>query len=57
MYNQNRILNDIGTLVLPHMTTAERDTVVGNVGMIIYDSTQNKICFKKAAAAAAASWD
>jgi len=24
---------------------------------LIYDSTQNKLCFKKAAAAAAASWE
>ena len=44
-------------LNLPQMTTADRNTVVGNVGMIIYDLTQNKLCFKKAAAAAAASWE
>jgi hypothetical protein len=39
------------------MTTAVRNTIVGNIGMLIYDSTQNKLCFKKAAAAAAASWE
>jgi len=44
-------------LFVPQMTTAVRDTVVGCVGMIIYDSTQNKLCFKKASAAAAASWE
>lgn len=42
---------------IPQMTTAVRNTVVGGVGMIIYDSTQNKLCFKKAAVAAAASWE
>lgn len=51
------VLNDIQTIVIPHMTTAVRNTVVGNIGMLIYDSTQNKLCFKKAALAAAASWE
>jgi len=45
------------SLLIPQMTTAVRDTVVGNIGLIIYDSTQNKLCFKKASAAAAASWE
>jgi hypothetical protein len=45
------------SLIIPQMTTAVRNTIVGCVGMIIYDSTQNKLCFKKAAAAAAASWE
>jgi hypothetical protein len=51
------ILNDLENLTIPQMTTAVRNTIVGNVGMLIYDSTQNKLCFKKAAAAAAASWE
>ncbi len=42
---------------LPKMTTAVRNTIVGQKGMIIYDSTQSKLCFKKADAAAAASWE
>jgi len=45
------------SLLIPQMTTAIRNTVVGNIGLIIYDSTQNKLCFKKASAAAAASWE
>ena len=51
------ILNDISNLTIPQMTTAIRNTIVGNIGMLIYDSTQNKLCFKKAAVAAAASWE
>jgi len=45
------------SLNLPQMTTAVRNTIVGNIGMIIFDVTQSKICFKKADAAAAASWE
>ncbi|MCK9595435.1 MAG: hypothetical protein M0R35_07160 [Candidatus Omnitrophica bacterium] len=45
------------SLTIPQMTTAVRNTIVGKIGLIIYDSTQNKLCFKKAAAAAAASWE
>jgi hypothetical protein len=45
------------SLTIPQMTTAVRNTIVGKVGMIIYDSTQNKLCFKKASVAAAASWE
>lgn len=50
------ILTPKGFLI-PQMTTAVRNTVVGNIGMLIYDSTQNKLCFKKASVAAAASWE
>jgi len=53
----NEVMNTISSLVIPQMTTAVRNTVVGNIGMIIYDSTQNKLCVKKAAVAAAASWE
>jgi hypothetical protein len=52
----DEVLNPL-SLRIPQMTTAVRNTVVGNVGMLIYDSTQNKLCVKKAAAAAAASWE
>lgn len=51
------VLNDLDNLTIPQMTTAVRNTIVGNIGMLIYDSTQNKLCFKKADAAAAASWE
>ena len=57
MVGRGLILNDIENLVIPQMTTAERNAVVGNIGMLIYDSTQNKLAFKKAAVAAAASWE
>lgn len=44
-------------LVVPKMTTAVRNTLVAEKGTIIYDTTQNKLCFCKAATAAAASWE
>jgi hypothetical protein len=43
-------------LVLPHYTTAVRDTLHSEVGSIIYDDTTNKLCFCIASAANAASW-
>jgi len=51
------ILDQLKTLVLPQVTTAVRDTLVAEVGTLIYDSTQNKLCFCKAKTAAAASWE
>lgn len=51
------ILNTLKTLVIPQVTTAVRNTMVADVGTIIYDSTQNKLCFCIAKAAAAASWE
>ena len=53
----NDILNNLKTLVIPSVTTAVRDTLVADVGTIIFDSTQSKLCFCKAKAAAAASWE
>lgn len=44
-------------LIIPQVTTAVRNTLVADVGTIIYDSTQNKLCFCKAKVAAAASWE
>jgi len=44
-------------LILPKVTTAVRDTLVAEIGTIIYNTTTNKINFCKAAAAAAGSWE
>ena len=44
-------------IVLPHVTTAVRNTMVAEVGTLIYNSTNDKIQFCKAATAAAASWE
>jgi len=44
-------------LVVPSVTTAVRDTMIAELGTIIYDSTQNKLCFCKNAAAGAANWE
>jgi hypothetical protein len=52
----NDILNPL-VLVIPKMTTAVRNTQVAEIGTLIYDTTQNKLCFCKAKAAAAASWE
>jgi hypothetical protein len=45
------------SLVLPHMTKAEKTKVAGNIGMLIYDTTANKLSFKKAADALIGSWE
>lgn len=44
-------------LVLPKMTTAVRDTLVAEIGTIIYNTTTNKINFCKTAAAGAGNWE
>jgi len=44
-------------LVLPKMTTAVRDSLVAEVGTIIYNTTTNKINFCITAAAGAGSWE
>ena len=51
------ILNNLSALIIPKMTTAVRNTLIAEVGTIIYDTTQNKLCFCKAKVAAAASWE
>jgi len=51
------ILNNLKTLVIPSVTTAVRNTLVADVGTVIFDSTQSKLCFCKAKVAAAASWE
>ena len=45
------------SLVLPHVTTAVRNTLLADVGTLIYNSTNDKIQFCKAKVAAAASWE
>lgn len=52
----NDILNP-KHLVIPNYTTAERDLLAAEVGTIIFDSTQKKLCFKNDAAAASDSWE
>jgi len=44
-------------LVIPKVSTAIRDTLVAELGTIIYDTTQNKLCFNTSSAAAATSWE
>jgi hypothetical protein len=56
MNPDSEILNP-KSLVIPQVTTAVRNTLVAEKGTIIYDSTQNKLCFCKNKAAAAASWE
>ena len=51
------ILNNLRALILPKYSTAERDLLVAEVGTIIYDTTQNKLCFCKAAEAGEGSWE
>jgi hypothetical protein len=45
------------SLVLPIMSKAEKTKVVGNIGMLIYDITANKLSIKTADAALIASWE
>ena len=52
----NDILNP-RVLIVPNYTTTERDLLPAAVGTIIFDSTQNKLCFKNDAAAASDSWE
>ena len=52
----NEILNPL-SLVLPIVTEAIRDTLLADVGSIIYNSNTNKIDICIAKVAAAASWE
>ena len=45
------------SLVIPQFTTTERNLLVADIGTVIYDSTQDKLAFCKAKAAAATSWE
>jgi len=44
-------------LILPNVSTTKRNLMAADVGTIIYDVTQSKICFAKSEAIAAASWE
>lgn len=44
-------------LILPKTTTAIRDTLVAEVGTIIFNETTGKINICKTAAAGAGSWE
>jgi len=44
-------------LILPSVTTAVRDTMVADVGTIIYNSTTNKLNYCKTKAAGAGNWE
>lgn len=46
-----------GQMVVPSVSTAVRDTMVADVGTIVFDTTQSKLCFCKTKAAAATSWE
>ena len=44
-------------LILPQVTTAVRDTMVADVGTLIYNTTTNKLNYCKTKAAGAGSWE
>lgn len=44
-------------LVIPSVTTAVRDTLVAEVGTIIYNTTTNKINICKTKEAGSGSWE
>ena len=50
-------LNTLRALVLPKLTTAIIDTLVAEVGSLVYDTTKNKLSFCITAAAGATSWE
>jgi len=51
----NDILNPL-SLVLPHVSETNRDLMAGQVGMLIWNTTTNKIDVCKSSSVAAASW-
>ncbi len=44
-------------LIIPVITTAVRDTLVAEVGTVIFNSTTSKLNFCKTKAAGAGSWE
>lgn len=52
----NDVLNPC-CLILPKYTTAVRDTMVAEVGTIIFNTTTSKINICKTKAAGAGSWE
>jgi len=57
MAAETNVINALKALVLPKYTTAVIDTLVAEVGSIVYDTTKNKISICITAAAGAASWE
>ena len=56
MSSDDDILNPVA-LILPKVTSAVRDTLVSEVGTLIFNSTSNKLTFCKTKAATAGSWE
>lgn len=52
----DEVLNPLA-LILPKLTTAERNTLVAEEGTIIYNTSTNKINFCLTAAAGAGNWE
>lgn len=50
-------LNNLKFLVIPKYTEAIRDTMIAEIGTIIYNTTTNKLNFCKTKAAGAGSWE
>lgn len=50
-------LRNLKQLTLPIYTTAVRDTLLADVGTVIYNSTTSKINFCKTKAVGAGSWE
>ena len=50
-------LRNLKHLVVPSYTTAVRDTLIADVGTIIFNTTTSKLNFCKTKAAAAGSWE
>lgn len=44
-------------LIIPSVSTAVRNTLVADVGTIIFDTTQSKLCVCKSKTAGATSWE
>jgi len=51
----NDILNPV-SFTLPHVSEAVRNTMAGEVGMLIWNTDTNKIDVCKSSTVAAASW-
>lgn len=51
------VLTGLKALVIPIYTEAVRDTLVAEVGTIIFNSTTSKLNFCKTKAAGSSSWE
>jgi len=50
-------LNTLKSLILPKVATAVRDTLVAEIGTVIFNTTTSKLNFCKTKAAGAGSWE